>query len=67
MWSMLWRVPLSERAEIDRWILSALNSLILEVDRDLEDYEPTKAARAIGDFVSEQLSNWYVRLSRRRF
>ena len=60
-------VPLSERAEIDRWILSALNSLILEVDRDLEDYEPTKAARAIGDFVSEQLSNWYVRLSRRRF
>ena len=60
-------VPLCERAEIDRWILSALNSLILEVDRDLEDYEPTKAARAIGDFVSEQLSNWYVRLSRRRF
>ena len=60
-------VPLSERAEIDRWVLSALNSLILEVDRDLEDYEPTKAARAIGDFVSEQLSNWYVRLSRRRF
>ena len=60
-------VPLCERAEIDRWVLSALNSLILEVDRDLEDYEPTKAARAIGDFVSEQLSNWYVRLSRRRF
>jgi len=60
-------VPLSERAEIDRWILSTLNSLILEVDRDLEDYEPTKATRAIGDFVSEQLSNWYVRLSRRRF
>ena len=61
------QVALSERAEIDRWILSSLNSLILEVDSDLNDYEPTRAARAISDFVSEQLSNWYVRLSRRRF
>ena len=60
-------LPYAERPEIDRWILSTLNSLILEVDSDLEDYEPTRAARAIGDFVSEQLSNWYVRLSRRRF
>ena len=59
-------LPYAERPEIDRWILSTLNSLILEVDSDLEDYEPTRAARAIGDFVSEQLSNWYVRLSRRR-
>lgn len=60
-------LPYAERPEIDRWILSTLNSLILEVDSDLEDYENTRAARAIGDFVSEQLSNWYVRLSRRRF
>ncbi|MDO4671548.1 MAG: class I tRNA ligase family protein, partial [Porphyromonadaceae bacterium] len=60
-------VEIAERAEIDRWILSSLNTLIEEVDTQLEDYEPTKAARAISDFVIEQLSNWYVRLSRRRF
>lgn len=55
------------RPEIDRWILSSLNSLIREVDVQLETYEPTRAARAIGEFVGEQLSNWYVRLCRRRF
>ena len=60
-------VPLNERPEIDRWIISKLNSLIKEVDNHWADYEPTKAARAIQDFVSEQLSNWYVRLCRRRF
>ena len=60
-------VPLSERPEIDRWIISKLNSLIKEVDTQWAEYEPTKAARAIQDFVSEQLSNWYVRLCRRRF
>ena len=60
-------VPLSERPEIDRWILSLLNSLIKEVTSDLEDYEPTKAARAIEDFVNDNLSNWYVRLNRKRF
>lgn len=56
-----------DRAEIDRWILSSLNTLIKHVDEYLEDYEPTRAARAISDFVTEELSNWYVRLSRRRF
>jgi isoleucyl-tRNA synthetase len=60
-------VPLSERTELDRWILSELNSLIQSVDAAFEDYEPTKASRAISDFVQERLSNWYVRLSRRRF
>lgn len=60
-------VPLSQRPEIDRWILSLLNSLIKEVTDDLEDYEPTKAARAIEDFVNDNLSNWYVRLNRKRF
>ena len=60
-------MALSKRPEIDRWILSKLNSLIKSVDQDYSDYEPTKAARAIQDFVSEQLSNWYVRLCRRRF
>lgn len=60
-------LPLSERSEIDRWVLSALNSLVKEVDSYLDDYEPTKAARAIASFTGEQLSNWYVRLSRRRF
>jgi isoleucyl-tRNA synthetase len=60
-------VPLSERPEIDRWILSELNTLIKDVDGYYEDYEPTKAARAISDFVQENLSNWYVRLCRRRF
>jgi len=60
-------VPLEERPEIDRWILSELNTLIKDVDSYYADYEPTKAARAISDFVQENLSNWYVRLCRRRF
>lgn len=60
-------VPLDERPEIDRWILSELNTLIQKVDEAYADYEPTKAARAISDFVQENLSNWYVRLCRRRF
>ena len=60
-------IPLQERPEIDRWILSELNTLIKNVDDYYADYEPTKAARAISDFVQENLSNWYVRLCRRRF
>ncbi|MFM7022512.1 MAG: isoleucine--tRNA ligase [Flavobacteriales bacterium] len=60
-------IPVSTRQEIDRWIISKLNSLIKEVDEYWADYEPTKAARAIQDFVGEHLSNWYVRLCRRRF
>ncbi|MCO6147484.1 isoleucine--tRNA ligase [Flavobacterium sp. NRK1] len=60
-------VPINERPEIDRWILSELNTLIKDVDSFYADYEPTKAARAISDFVQENLSNWYVRLCRRRF
>ncbi len=60
-------IPLNERPEIDRWILSELHTLIKEVDGFYEDYEPTKAARAISNFVQENLSNWYVRLCRRRF
>ena len=60
-------IPVSERPEIDRWILSELNSLIQLVDASYADYEPTKATRAISDFVQEHLSNWYVRLCRRRF
>lgn len=60
-------VPFAERPEIDRWILSRLNSLVAEVTADLDDYEPTKAARAIEDFVNADLSNWYVRLNRKRF
>ncbi len=60
-------VALENRPEIDRWILSELNSLIKTVDEAYADYEPTKAARAISDFVQENLSNWYVRLCRRRF
>jgi isoleucyl-tRNA synthetase len=60
-------VPLEKRPEIDRWILSELHSLIKTVDEAYADYEPTKAARAISDFVQENLSNWYVRLCRRRF
>ena len=60
-------VPVAERPEIDRWILSLLNSLIKDVDEALNDYEPTKAARAIEDFVDNNLSNWYVRLNRKRF
>jgi len=60
-------IPLSERAEIDRWIISELNTLIKEVDLAYEQYEPTKAGRLIQFFVDEYLSNWYVRLCRRRF
>ena len=60
-------IALNERPEIDRWILSELNTLIKNVESFYEDYEPTKVARAIQDFVSENLSNWFVRLSRRRF
>ncbi|MFV8441482.1 isoleucine--tRNA ligase [Flavobacterium sp. LB2P44] len=60
-------IPLSERPEIDQWIISELNTLIQEVDGFYADYEPTKAARAISEFVQENLSNWYVRLCRRRF
>ena len=60
-------IPVAERPEIDRWILSELHTLIQEVDQSYADYEPTRAARAISDFVQENLSNWYVRLCRRRF
>jgi len=60
-------IPLKHRPEIDRWIISLLNSLSKEVDEFYADYEPTKAARAIQNFVDEHLSNWYVRLCRRRF
>ncbi len=61
------QVPVAERPEIDRWVLSLLNSLVAEVEKDLDDYEPTKAARAIETFVNDNLSNWYVRLNRKRF
>ncbi|MBC2838015.1 isoleucine--tRNA ligase [Robiginitalea sp. SC105] len=60
-------IPYAERPEIDRWILSELNTLILKTDEAYGQYEPTRAARAISDFVQENLSNWYVRLCRRRF
>ncbi len=60
-------IPLNERPEIDRWILSKLNSLIAQVDEAYASFEPTKAGRLIQDFVTDQLSNWYVRLCRRRF
>lgn len=60
-------VPVHQRPEIDRWILSLLNSLIKEVTEAYEKYEPTRAGRAIQDFVIENLSNWYVRLSRKRY
>jgi len=60
-------IPINERPELDRWILSELNSLIKLVDECYADYEPTKVARAIQDFTNDYLSNWYVRLSRRRF
>ncbi len=60
-------IPLAERPEIDRWILSELHTLIQHVDQYYKEYEPTKATRAISDFVQENLSNWFVRLSRRRF
>jgi len=60
-------IPINERPEIDRWIISKLHSLIREVDRAYNDYEPTKVARLIQEFTCDQLSNWHVRLSRRRF
>ncbi|MCM4150537.1 isoleucine--tRNA ligase [Arenibacter sp. N53] len=60
-------IPLNERPEIDQWILSELHSLIKVVDEAYGEYEPTRATRAISDYVQENLSNWYVRLSRRRF
>jgi isoleucyl-tRNA synthetase len=60
-------IPLKERPEIDQWIISELNTLVKVVDEAYADYEPTKAARAISEFVQENLSNWYVRLCRRRF
>ena len=61
------QVPVNERPEIDRWIISLLNTLVKDVDEALDDYEPTKAARAINTFVNDNLSNWYVRLNRKRF
>lgn len=60
-------IPINERPELDRWILSELNTLIKNVDEYYNDYEPTKAGRAISDFLDQHLSNWYVRLSRRIF
>ncbi len=60
-------IPVAERPELDRWILSKLQSLVLEVQSQFDSYNPTKAGRAVQDFVNDQLSNWYVRLSRRRF
>jgi len=60
-------IPVKDRPEIDQWIISELNTLIKNIDEYLDDYEPTKAARAIQEFVNDHLSNWYVRLSRRRF
>jgi isoleucyl-tRNA synthetase len=60
-------VPLENRQEIDRWIISLLNQLIKDVEADFADYEPTNAARKIDDFIDSHLSNWYVRLCRRRF
>ena len=60
-------VPMAERPEIDRWILSVLNTLVKEVDTCYSKYEPTKAGRLISDFVNDNLSNWYVRLNRKRF
>ena len=61
------QTPVAQRSELDRWILSLLQTLTLEVDESYNTYEPTKAARAIQTFVDEHLSNWYIRLSRRRF
>ena len=60
-------IPVNERPEIDRWIISLLNSLIKEIQQSLDNYEPTRAGRAIQDFVTENLSNWYVRLNRKRY
>lgn len=61
------QIALEKRPEIDRWIISLLNSLVKEVDEGYNNYEPTKAGRAIADFVNDNLSNWYVRLNRKRF
>ncbi|MFP5470030.1 MAG: isoleucine--tRNA ligase [Bacteroidia bacterium] len=61
------KIPVEQRPEIDRWVISRLNTLIKEVDAAYNDYEPTKAGRLIQDFVTDELSNWYVRLCRRRF
>ncbi len=61
------QVPVTQRPEIDRWIISLLNTLVADVTGRLEDYDPTPAARMIQDFVGESLSNWYVRLNRKRF
>lgn len=61
------QIPIAERPEIDRWVISLLNTLVKEVDEYYETYEPTKAGRAISDFVNDNLSNWYVRLNRKRF
>ena len=61
------KITLERRSELDRWVLSELNSLIKKVEQSYDDYEPTNAARLIQDFVIDKLSNWYVRLSRRRF
>ncbi|MEG1903719.1 MAG: isoleucine--tRNA ligase [Bacteroidales bacterium] len=60
-------IPVAERPEIDRWIISVLNTLVKEVDENLAAYEPTRAGRLISDFVNDNLSNWYVRLNRKRF
>lgn len=60
-------VPMADRPEIDRWILSLLHSLVKDVDSYLNTYDPTRAGRAIADFINDHLSNWYVRLNRRRF
>ena len=60
-------VPMTERPEIDRWILSVLNTLVKNVDTCYNEYEPTKAGRLISEFVNDNLSNWYVRLNRKRF
>ena len=60
-------IPVAQRPELDRWILSLLNTLVKEVGESLEGYEPTRAGRAISEFVTENLSNWFVRLSRKRY
>ncbi|MFM8486097.1 MAG: class I tRNA ligase family protein, partial [Bacteroidota bacterium] len=59
--------PYEKRSELDRWIISKLYSLVAEYRREMDQYEPTRAARAIENFVDDHLSNWYIRLSRRRF
>ena len=60
-------IPIAERPEIDRWIISQLNTLVKDVDNDYASYEPTRAGRALSDFVNDKLSKWYVRLNRKRF